>query len=177
MDQQFFSCSSDKLSKSITGLLLLFAVFLILMPEFAPEDADRTGAGTVLWLTGSSLLLLCAVMYFYAPVQYVLSAGNLRITRRAGDIIVPFDDIKVVRLPAEKELRFPLRTFGNGGLFGYTGRYYTKTTGPMIWQCTRRDRQVIIERNGKLPLVISPDEPVRFVHTSGAYFRPAASGS
>lgn len=157
--------------------MLLLAVFLILMPERSPEDAPSGAVHTVLQLSGTGLLLLSIVLFLYAPAGYVLAAASLRIRRRAGDIIIPFDDIKAVRLPAEKELRFPLRTFGNGGVFGYTGRYYTKTTGPMIWQCTRRDRQVIIERNGKLPLVISPDEPARLVNAAGAYCRPLVSES
>jgi hypothetical protein len=53
-----------------------------------------------------------------------------------------------------------LRTFGNGGLFGYYGWFYKK--GAFRLYATRRDRLVEVVIDGKR-VVVSPDEPARFL--------------
>lgn len=176
MEQKIFSCSIDKTSKIISGLLILFAVYFSLIPWIQNLEDKPELAKIVFPVIGAGLLILSGAMFLFSPVAYSISGQGIKVERRAGALLIPDNEIKNVRLPNDKELHFPVRTIGNGGLFGYTGRYYTKYLGSMIWQCTRRDRQVIIERNNKLPLVISPDEPARFVWAAGELHLPVVSG-
>lgn len=177
MEQKNFSCSIDKSSKIISGLLILFAVIFSLIPWIQNLEDKPELAKIVFPAIGFGLLILCGVCYLYSPASYSISEEGIKVERRAGTLVIPANEIKNVRLPNDKELNFPIRTFGNGGLFGYTGRYYTKHIGSMMWQCTRRDRQIIIERHNKLPLVISPDEPAKFVWAAGAAYLPETQGT
>ncbi|MFN8154756.1 MAG: PH domain-containing protein [Bacteroidia bacterium] len=173
MNRQRFSCSLDKFSKLITVYLAVFGLALILIPGFFAGD-EFPERQWVIRSIGILIILLEFVFYLLSPTEYLLSAEGLLIERRWKPKLIPFDEIIIVRGPAEKELKWTVRTFGNGGLFGYTGRYYGKHIGSMIWYCTRKDKQVIIERKFKLPMVISPDEPAKLIWAWGELKRPEA---
>ena len=55
-----------------------------------------------------------------------------------------------------------LRTFGNGGLFSFTGWYYNRDLGAFRAYATDSQRSVVLWIRGK-KFVLSPDEPERFV--------------
>lgn len=55
-----------------------------------------------------------------------------------------------------------LRTFGNGGLFSFTGWYYTRSLGAYRAYATDIQRTVVLRLSGKT-IVLTPDEPERFV--------------
>lgn len=173
MKSHRFPCSLDKFSKIISAYLILFGVALMTTPVFIAEPGSDY-SNMVLMAVGGLLLVSTLVSYLLSPAAYVLCEEGLIIERRWKSKLIPVEDILQIRLPVEKELQWPVRTFGNGGLFGYTGRYYTKHIGSMRWFCTRRDRQVIIEQKSALPVVISPDEPARFVWAWGELKRPEA---
>lgn len=177
MEQKNFSCSIDKFSKIVSGLFIVFAIFFALIPWIHDLEGKPELAGVLFPVVGAGLLILSGVTFLLSPTRYSVSEQGIKIERRAGTLVIPANEIKNIRLPNDKELNFPIRTFGNGGLFGYTGRYYTKHIGSMMWQCTRRDRQIIIERHNKLPLVISPDEPAKFVWAAGAAYLPETQGT
>ncbi len=54
-----------------------------------------------------------------------------------------------------------IRTFGNGGRFGFTGRFRNRTPGPYRAFATDGERTVVIElRDGAV--VVTPDRPEVF---------------
>lgn len=55
-----------------------------------------------------------------------------------------------------------IRTFGNGGLFSFTGWYYNRTLGGYRAYATDIHRTVVLRLRGKI-IVLTPDEPERFV--------------
>lgn len=59
-------------------------------------------------------------------------------------------------------LRRSIRTFGNGGLFSFTGWYYNRTLGGYRAYATDIRRTVVLRLQGKT-IVLTPDEPERFV--------------
>jgi hypothetical protein len=59
-------------------------------------------------------------------------------------------------------LRRSIRTFGNGGLFSFTGWYYNRTLGCYRAYATDIHRTVVLRLRGKI-IVLTPDEPERFV--------------
>ncbi len=59
-------------------------------------------------------------------------------------------------------LRRSLRTFGNGGIFSFTGWYYIRTLGSYRAYATDIHRTVVLRLSGKT-IVLTPDEPERFV--------------
>jgi hypothetical protein len=157
-----FTLSRDKFSIIITSLVIAFAfggVIAFYLGEFVIDNH----AHFALLFSSILILILCIVFYLYRPLKYSIENGNIRISRMLGDKIILKDEIKTVRIPSKHDIAWPIRTFGNGGLFGYTGRYYTKQLGTMIWFCSRRNNFILIERKNKLPIVISPDEYKAFL--------------
>lgn len=59
-------------------------------------------------------------------------------------------------------LRHSLRSFGNGGLFSFTGWYHNRTLGAYRAYATDIHRTVVLRLSGKT-IVLTPDEPERFV--------------
>lgn len=157
-----FQLSRDKYSIIITVLLFAFALAGIIITQFHTASFDvRTN-----WAMSFSsllILLICFILYVFKPLKYKIENGNIRISRLAADKVILKEDITTVRIPSANEIIWPIRTFGNGGIFGYTGRYYTKSIGSMIWFCSRKGNYILIERKNKLPVVISPDEPNMFL--------------
>lgn len=138
--------------------MLLFALVMLgasLSGRMVPDD----NGNLFLSIVAALLLLLGVMMFLYSPRAYLVEGKDLVVRRLIGNKRIAATDISRIRMPDEKELKWPIRTFGNGGLFGYTGRYYTKHIGSMIWYCTRRDRLIVVERNFRLPVILSPDNP------------------
>ncbi|MBK9636499.1 MAG: hypothetical protein IPO63_01255 [Bacteroidetes bacterium] len=162
-----FTLSRDKFSIIITSIVIAFALAGVIIFYFGEFIIDQR-AHFALLFSSFLILLLCVVFYFYRPLKYSIENGNIRISRMLGDKIILKDDIKTVRIPSKHDMAWPIRSFGNGGLFGYTGRYYTKHIGSMIWFCSRKNNFILIERKNKLPIVISPDEYKAFVKAYAA---------
>jgi hypothetical protein len=59
-------------------------------------------------------------------------------------------------------MRQSFRSFGNGGLFSFTGWYYNRTLGTYRAFATDIHRTVVLRLLGKT-IVLTPDEPERFV--------------
>lgn len=70
-----------------------------------------------------------------------------------------------VRLLSREGMKFTIRTFGVGGLFGYWGMFSNSRIGRFRMFATRRDRTVLIETTEGKKIVITPDEPEVFVGT------------
>lgn len=157
-----FTLSRDKFSVMVTTILIAFSLGGLITFYFGEFEIDKNVHFAVL-LSCIFILLTTLVIYLYRPLLYKIENKSIIICRHLGNKIISKDDIKTVRIPQPKELDWPIRTFGNGGVFGYTGRYYTKHMGSMIWFCSRRDNYVIIERKNKIPVVISPDEQQAFL--------------
>ncbi|MGV6827448.1 MAG: PH domain-containing protein, partial [bacterium] len=55
-----------------------------------------------------------------------------------------------------------IRTFGNGGLFGFSGKYWNRELGSYKVYATNPENAVVL-RLGKKVLVVTPDNPNDFV--------------
>lgn len=58
-----------------------------------------------------------------------------------------------------------IRTFGNGGLFGFYGRFRNATLGSYKAYATKGENAVVLDVEGTGPVVITPDDPAAFVET------------
>lgn len=63
----------------------------------------------------------------------------------------------------EESLKGSIRTFGVGGLFGYFGKYFNRTLGSMTWYATRKDNFVLILTNDDKKIILTPNEPDKFL--------------
>lgn len=74
------------------------------------------------------------------------------------DQTIAIRSIKNVFLPEKETMMWTKRTLGNGGLFGYYGKFSNENYGDMRWYATRRDNYLMIETNANQKIVLTPDD-------------------
>ena len=63
----------------------------------------------------------------------------------------------------KETMKWTVRTFGVGGLFGYFGKFANRALGSMTLYATRRNNYVLIITTDERKIIITPDEPISFV--------------
>jgi hypothetical protein len=164
MNTRDFSCSLDKWSKVMTALNIVAIPAFVLY--FISTDADVLGKSTYM-LVLALPLTISLIMFPFSPRTVGADKEGIYIRRLVGLKRIPHANIIDVRLPEEDEMRGAIRTFGNGGLFGYTGYYRNSKVGSMLWFCTRRSNYVLVTRATGPVVVVTPDDPQGFV----AYYK------
>lgn len=153
-----YKASLDNLAKAITlGVSILFAV-IIAGQFFLDKDA---GLGP--YLMAGLFLLIYAICYAFRPLSYTLSHGQLMINRPVATVKIDRSLVQTVELLEKDAIRWSVRIFGVGGLFGYYGRFANTKIGGMTWYATRRSRAVLLRLADGKKIVLTPDEPERFV--------------
>jgi hypothetical protein len=154
-----YKASLDTLAKVMTsGTFILFVII-----GYQSVSAIRSAPGdrTTIYIHGGILLLFVAILlgsWLFAPRSYTLDGTELTINRPIGGVSINRSSIKEVRLLEAGELKGTIRTFGNGGLFGYYGKYYNSGIGHMTWYTTQSKNTVLIVTNEGKKVVISPDD-------------------
>jgi hypothetical protein len=73
-----------------------------------------------------------------------------------------------VQLLDKETLSWSVRVFGVGGFFGYFGKFANTKLGTMIWYATPKDNIVLVEMLNNKKIILTPDEPEKFVTNSNA---------
>lgn len=154
-----FKTSLDGLAKVITiGITILFA-FIIIGQYAIISDGDKT----ISHYTTIALLLIHFIAFSFWPKSYTLTTDKLIINRPLLSADINRSDIKSVEQISKDKLRYAVRMFGVGGLFGYYGKFVNSTMGSMTWYATRRDKVVLITTIKNKKIVVTPDNPEEFV--------------
>jgi hypothetical protein len=159
-----YPCSLDKLSVIITWCIagIGFVTFLACYVAYVKSGKDsRVLAGA---LAGPLFLfVLFIAMYYLKPTCLVVDGEGITIERKLKPVVIKFTEIKSIRIAEAGEMKGAIRTFGNGGLFGYTGYYYNRKLGSMRWHCTQRTNYVIIDKSNNKKVIVTPDDPEVFL--------------
>lgn len=154
-----FKASLDKLAKVVTiAVTILFTSIIIGQLVLIPDSVQYTS-----FITVFILLLIYLIVFLFRPICYNITDESLVIHRPLTDIKIDLKDIKNVELLDKERLKWTIRTFGVGGLFGYWGRFANSKIGVMTWYATRRDKAVLITTFNNKKIVLTPDEPELFV--------------
>ncbi|HEX9426839.1 MAG TPA: PH domain-containing protein [Candidatus Polarisedimenticolia bacterium] len=105
-----------------------------------------------------AILAFCAML---APRGYQIRNGTLRIERFVGSIDIPLEAIDAVEALPAQQVAGSRRTMGNGGLFGYYGRFRNAALGEFRMYATRGDGYVLLR--GRTPYVLTPQAPELFI--------------
>jgi hypothetical protein len=98
----------------------------------------------------------------FAPSGYRVDGQTLTVKRPLGDEVIQRAEITAARMFEEADSEGMTRTGGNGGLFGYYGKYKSDRLGEHRWYVTDVARRVVVEtREGAV--VVSPDDPAKFI--------------
>ncbi len=109
------------------------------------------------------LLFTYILSYSFSPKNYSITDENLIVNRLFSNKEIKLSSIQKVQELNNDELKWSLRTFGVGGLFGYFGKFWVSKLGSMIWYATKRNNAVLIETGSK-KIIVTPDEQEKFVN-------------
>ena len=146
------SASLDMSAKIVTGLVLAIIGFVI-YPLFKAESLPE------IITTGVVEFLLLGTMLFawlFAPRSYSIDNTTLIIHRIIRDKEIPLSSLKSITYFPEVKKGITIRTFGNGGLFGYFGRFYNDAVGNFRMYSSKGSDFYILDLSDQ-KIGISPD--------------------
>ena len=154
-----YKASFDKTTKVIT-ILLFMVVTIALLISISIHSSSHNSANPVGFLIGFIVfLLLFTGCYLFSIKDYVVTESDLIIRRLIGNVTIHLSEIEEARPIAKGEIRGTIRTFGNGGLFGYYGKFYNRKLGSMTWYATQLQNMIYIKTRSGNKTIISPDDP------------------
>ncbi len=154
-----YSCSLDKVAKGVTiGVAILFT--LIIASQFLLLNDKSILAPIAI----STLLIAVFIsIYAFSPVQYVLTPEALIIHRPFSDVHISKETLTSVQIVDKETMKWTIRTFGVGGLFGYYGKFANRKLGSMTFYATRRTNFVLLITSDGRKIILTPDEPQSFM--------------
>ncbi len=145
----------------IVPWFLLFLAATIAIPLYTGYSTMGAGALPAVLLGPVLIFALYISMYVLKTHSIRVDEYAITIDRKVKPVVIPFSEISSIR--KVDDMRFAIRTFGNGGVFGYTGYFYKKGIGSMVWYCTQRTNYVLIETTKGKKIVITPDDADGFL--------------
>ena len=122
------------------------------------------------WIACLPLLILLTCGLFTVR-GYRISRGHLLIRRLAWNTRIGLADLRAVNV-FPGIMQSSIRLCGNGGLYGFTGWFRNPQLGVYKPYVTDLNRVVVLQFENRGPIVISPDEPVRFVNALRSHAPP-----
>ncbi len=140
---------------SFLGTLLLVGIFGGMLLS------GRAGTFITIVLYSLIPLLTLFISLLFTVRGYSLSGNSFRIRRLLWYTDIDISMLKSVEFDPHA-MTGSLRTFGNGGLFSFSGSYKSGKLGPFKAYVTDFKNCVIVKTAG-LTLVVSPENPELFV--------------
>jgi hypothetical protein len=141
---------------SLIGALLVGMVLMGLL--MGPRN-------NLVWI-GSMVVLPIAILVVTACLGvwgYRIQNQTLYVKRLGWQTAIALGQLESAeQVPAA--MKGSIRTWGNGGLFGFTGRFRNATLGPYQAYATDLTRTVVLTFPDR-KIVLSPEEPEQFVRT------------
>jgi membrane protein YdbS with pleckstrin-like domain len=146
------------LSTLITGAIAVIAVsYLINIFQAAMQGvAISAYAGKIILVF--LLVGLVLFVFLFSVKNYAIENNSLHINRWLNKVIIPFAEIKTVRVVTDADMGLVFRTFGVGGLFGYLGKFSSSKLGSLTYYATQNKNRVFIEMHDGKKLLITPDD-------------------
>ncbi|HET7876996.1 MAG TPA: PH domain-containing protein [Methylomirabilota bacterium] len=147
---------------ALTAVILVLPAFLVVAGLWSPARFALLGAAAF-------VVALCVGVWLFArPSRFDVSGEGLILVWPLRRRVVPRGAIASVRVMRREELRAEVGwavRVGVGGLWGAFGSLWSSRRGSVEVYVSRTDRLVWIERRAGRPLLITPEDPERFVRT------------
>lgn len=154
----------DVMAKVIPGFVALILLISSYFLWVVYRHSGFQPATLIAFIAPAILPIIIIFLYCQMVVSINVEKYSLTIERRNyKQVVILFSDIKSIQQIPNEDMRFSVRTFGNGGMFGYTGKYYNRKQGSMTWYCTQRKNYIMIEKNDGKKIVFTPDLPNEFL--------------
>jgi len=154
-----YKVSLDNTSKAVTTFVVIICAtlaYLILSTSFRQPGIWSPILGSFF-----GIVFPCAVLfgpYYFKPLKYIVSENKIIVKRLFKDVIIEVGQIKKISLVQRETMKNTLRAMGNGGVFGYYGKFRNPVFGDMRWYATRTDNFVVIETEDSEKIVLTPDD-------------------
>lgn len=154
-----YKASLDVMAKVITTVIcILFAVVIYRSIQAMIDSQGDLSAILINSLISVFLLVVIIICYIYSPASYTVDRSGLSINRPVGNVHVDIKDIVKFRTLTDNDMVGMIRTFGVGGLFGYFGKFYNASIGPVTLYATQRKNRILIHTRQGKSLIITPDD-------------------
>ena len=146
-----------------TRRMTLFSVSIILIfPLFAWWQTPASEPFSLRLVLLLIPVVLLGGTYLFSVLSYSVTEAEILINRYIGPIRLPIDEIEAIeKMPYVTDQS--IRVMGNGGMFGFNGRFQNSILGPYRAHVTDPANCVVLRLKNKNPFVISPENPGRFV--------------
>jgi cytochrome c biogenesis factor len=156
--------SMDSFTKALTIVVSVILVLSGFVPIFTSEfQFSNVSTPAPFYVMPFAFIIMLLLTYGFSPKGYSVQDGQLVIYRPFRNKFYETAGIQTVTIVAKEEMKWSMRVFGVGGLFGYFGLFRNSRFGTMIWYASRRDQFVVIERSNGRAIVLTPDDPSSFV--------------
>lgn len=135
----------------------LFACLIIAQYIFVGDNK------TAMSLTSIVCIAVYIIAFAFHPISYKITENELIICRPFYNARISRTEIKSSEIIGSKDIGSSIRTFGIGGLFGFTGKFADFSIGQMTWYVTRKDKPVLVTTVDDKKFVFSPNEQEGFV--------------
>ena len=98
-----------------------------------------------------------------APQRLEIGESQIVVLRRYKSVVINRDEIKSVEQLPANAMRGAIRTGGVGGLFGYYGKFYTRSIGSFSLYATGSENLFLIRKWNGTNIVISCAEPDKII--------------
>jgi hypothetical protein len=154
-----YKASLDTLALVITIAVAVF--FIVLIASVGKDILNHTESGLPIVAIIFSIILpvvIFSLCWFFAPSSYTLTDNDIVINRPTGKRAIKYAEIAEVRTIGKNDLGILIRTFGNGGLFGYYGKFHSSKLGSMTLYTTQRKNRLLITTTNGSKIMITPDD-------------------
>lgn len=146
-------------SRSLKWMTGLSVGILLFIPALGLTMGPRY---LLLWSLGMVVMPLAVLLIgaFFVIRGYELAAGKLLVHRLGWRSAIDLSGLTGVAIDPEA-MNGSLRTFGNGGLFAFSGAFWNRRLGHYRAFATDPGRAVVL-RFGPKTVVVTPDDPKAF---------------
>ena len=135
----------------VTSVLAIVAVPIVLGVAWYVEGGVEALIALPIWFVVMAAVILRTPRYFYIDKDVIIVKFFL------GSKVL--EGIRSVRPIGKAELKRCARTFGNGGLMGYTGHFRSAELGNFQMLAVRKDELALVTlENGKQYVINYPGE-------------------
>ena len=135
----------------VTSVLAIVAVPIVLGVAWYVEGGVEALIALPIWFVVMAAVILRTPRYFYIDKDVIIVKFFL------GSKVL--EGIRSVRPIGKAELKRCARTFGNGGLMGYTGHFRSKELGDFQMLAVRKDELALVTLDsGKQYVINYPGE-------------------
>lgn len=143
----------------LVGMSAFSCAILLGVTSVGLATGPRSNPAWLLAMVVMPLAVLAGALPF-AVFGYEVTPDAIRVRRLGWWTELPLSDLRSVRVDPDA-MKGSIRTFGNGGLFSFTGSYRNKRLGPYRALVTDPKRAVVLAFEGRV-VVVTPQDPNPF---------------